>query len=233
MTTSVVTRATPTAPGRADTRPAPLALVAFVLGVAAVALGVTVVWYFAAIPIGATALVVGILALRRTDLDVDPRARGRATTGAVLGFVAIVLGASAWYFLPRAVDDVSSFFTSVQADVNHNVDTVNRGLQSDVNRIDRTVSRDLRRLEDQNRKDLYGLERRNSEALSQLEARMNATVDKASGSARQDLTKLEANLRADIRAIDDGLRSTSSTFAAQMSTLDARIARVEKLLGIS
>jgi hypothetical protein len=233
MATTVATRSA-TSSERAEARHVPLALVAFVLGIAAVTLAVTVIWYFAAIPIGAAAVVTGIVALRRGDDDAaDTRARGRATTGAVLGLVAMVLGVSAAYFLPRVMDRVDTFFNGLQRDVNQNVIEVNRGLRGDVDRIDRTVTRDLKRLEDSNRADLADLERRNAEALSQLESRLNAAVDKATSSEKQDLATLEASLRADIRSIEASLHSTETSFSAQASAFEARIARIEKLLGIT
>ena len=105
----------------AEFRHATLPLVALVLGIAAITLGVTVVWNFAAVPVGLAAAIVGIMGLRRAHHYDDPRARGRATIGAVLGLVAIVLGVSAAYFLPRVVDRVDAFFTDMQDDVNEAV----------------------------------------------------------------------------------------------------------------
>ncbi|MFN8028647.1 MAG: hypothetical protein U0W40_20515 [Acidimicrobiia bacterium] len=219
--------------GAGSAEVSPLALVAYVLGIAAVVLGVTAVWYFAAIPIGLAAFVVGIVALRRPAPAGDRRARTRATIGAVLGLVAIILGLCAWYFLPRVVDDVSDFFTDAQNNVNHNVDTVNRGLTADVRSLDRTVTADLKRLETQNREDLAQLEKRSNDSLAQLEARVNAVVDTARGSAKQDLAALEASLREDIRSVEAAFRAADDSFTVQATLFEARIARIEKLLGIT
>lgn len=234
--TTLVESARPTRPervGAGNAEVAPVALVAYVLGIAAVVLGMTVIWYFAAIPIGIAAVVVGAFALRSPRTAGDHRARTRATIGAVLGLVAVVLGVCAWYFLPRVVDDVSSFFSDAQRDVNHNVDTVNQGLKSDVRSLDQTVTADLRRLEDQNRLDLDTLERRTADSLSQLETRMTAAVDSARGSAKQDLAALDASIRQDIRSIEASLRAADDSLTVQSTLLEARIARIEKLLGIT
>src|SRR5262245_28201823 len=155
-----------------------LPLVAFVLGVAAVVLGVTVVWYVAAVPVGLAAVVVGIVALRVDRHAADQRARSRATIGMVLGIVAVALGVSAAIFLPRAIDRVDNFFSSLQEDVNQNVNAVNNGLRDDVRSLDRTVTRDLKRLEDQNRRDLAEFEKRTGDALAQLEGRMTAADER-------------------------------------------------------
>ena len=177
-------------------------------------------------------MIVGLVALRRVDAYEDSRARSRATIGAVLGTVAIVLGVSAAFFLPRVIDRVDGFFSGLQDDVNKNVRSVNKGLQSDVNSLDRTLTRDLGRLEIQNRRDLDTLEKRTSDALAQLENRLTAAVDKASASEKQDLATLEQSLREDIRVLEAAIHTTDSTFATQTSAFEARIARIEKALGI-
>ena len=228
---SGVTTADALAPERVH-RPASLPLVALVLGIAGVALGVTVVWYFAAVPVGVVAAVVGLLALRRTDGYEDPRAGGRATIGAVLGLVAIVLGVSAAYLLPRAVDRVDHFFSSLQDDVNQNVNEVNVGLRDDVRSLDRTVTRDLRRLEDQNRRDLEDLERREGDALSQLESRLTAADGRTTEEARADLVRLEASLRQDLRGVEAALRSTDDLLAREIAVVEARVTAIEKKLGL-
>ena len=140
-----------------------LPLVTLVLGIAGVALGVVVIWYIAAIALGLGAVVVGIVALRRTRADADPKERSRATIGTMLGAIAILLGVCAAILLPHAVDRVDHFFATMQHDVNQNVDTVSRGLRSDVNSLDRSTARDLHRLERQNRGDLDQLERRSND----------------------------------------------------------------------
>ena len=168
---------------------APLPLVALVLGVAGVGLGVTVIWFFAAIPIGIASVAVGVIARRRVVPYRDPRAASRATIGTALGCVAILLGVTGAYFLPRVMDRTDRFVGSVQDNVNGNVDLVNNGLSRDVNKLDRTLSHDLHRFELQNRDDLTGLENRTALTMKALEDRLNGDVDLSSVAAKRDLTR--------------------------------------------
>src|SRR3954466_4006741 len=64
-----------------------LPLVTLVLGIAGAALGVVVIWYVAAIVIGLRALVVGVLAIRRSRADADARGYSRAMIGTMLGAI--------------------------------------------------------------------------------------------------------------------------------------------------
>lgn len=207
-----------------------LALVALVLGIAATALGVAVVWYLAAIVIGVAAVVVGTVALRRVRTEADHRNRSRAVVGTMLGAIAVVLGVSAAILLPDAIGRVDSFFASVQDEVNHNVNVVNRGLQADVNRVDRTTSRDLRRLERQNREDLSQLENRENKSLLELSGRISGVESRLSDAERKDLARLETSLRGDINRLDDALHSSSGTLSERIATLDARLAELERIV---
>ena len=51
---------------------ASLPLVALVLGIAGVVLGITVVWFFAAIPVGIVSVVLGVIARRHVTTYDDP-----------------------------------------------------------------------------------------------------------------------------------------------------------------
>ena len=160
----------PEAPGHA-----PLPLVALVLGIAGVVLGVTVVWFFAAIPIGIVAVVIGVVARRRVAAYHDHRAASRATIGTALGCVAILLGVTGAIFLPRVMDRADRFLSSIQQDVNDDVEMVNRGLSQDVDRLDRTLTRDLRRFEAENHRDLPELEDRTAATLKRWRSRSTGT----------------------------------------------------------
>jgi hypothetical protein len=209
---------------------ASLPLVALVLGIAGVALGLTVIWFFAAIPVGIVSIVIGLVARRRlAELD-DPRAPSRATIGTALGFVAVLLGVSGAIFLPRAIHRADSFFGGIQDDVNTNVGLVNHGLSRDVDRLDRTLTRDLRRFEAQNRSDLDDLERRTNSALAALETRLNTDVAEGSKAAKQDLDDLEGRLTKDLRALESSMRTSDEALYATIGRLDARITAIEKQL---
>ena len=212
--------------GTASTLP----LVTLVLGIAGAALGVVVVWYIAAIVLGIAAVAVGIVALRRARTATDPRGHSRATIGMMLGAIAIVLGVSAAILLPHAIDRVDNFFSTMQDDVNHNVDSVNRGLRSDVNNLDRSTARDLRRVERQNKSDLDQLERRSNESLVNLGARLDKLDAKLTDAERRDLAALEQSLRDDIRNLDAALRSSSDGLGERVAKLEQQMAELQREL---
>jgi hypothetical protein len=211
---------------------ASLPLVALVLGIAGVALGLTVIWFFAAIPIGIVTVAIAIAARRHASSYTDARAMPRATVGMALGCVALMLGVSGAIFLPRVIDRWDRFLGSVQQDVNDDVGLVNRGLSRDVSELDRTLTRDLRRFEAQNRADLEQLERRSAATLAALEARLSADVATSSADARRDLQQLETKLTADMRELETSLRAADSTLYGTIGRLDARITAIEKKLGL-
>jgi hypothetical protein len=215
------------APAR-ETPHASLPLIALVMGIGGVALGVTVIWFFAAIPVGLFAVAIGLLARRNLDQDDDPRAASRATIGTALGCVAVLLGITGAYFLPRVIHRADRFLGTVQQDVNQNIGAVNHGLTRDVNRLDFTLSRDLRRFEHQNRSDLTALEQRTSAALAALETRLNTSVDKASGDANRDLVELEKRLTDDLHALQKSMHDQDDALHATVGGLDARITSIER-----
>jgi hypothetical protein len=217
-----------------DPTHAVLPLVALVLGVAGTALGVSIVWYFAAVPVGIAALAVGVFAHRRVSKDrtADARARSRSVIGAVLGLVAILLGISGAIYLPRVMDRADRFIGSVQDDVNENVRLVNNGTERNVDRLDRTLTRDLLRFENQNKADVTGLEQRTSAALATLEERMSTDLKSATANSKAELTALEASLRADIQALEAALRTSEANFEGRVSALETRISAIEHHLGL-
>ncbi len=212
------------------TAPSTLPMVTLVLGAAGVALGVTVIWYPAAIVLGVCAVVVGILGLRRTREDTDPRGRSRAVIGTMLGGIAVLLGVGAALLLPHAVDRVDNFFSTVQHDVNHNVDAVSRGLRSDVKSLDRSTARDLDRLERQNRSDLAQFEKRSNDSLANLSGRLAGVETKLSDAERRDLTRLEQSLRDDIRNLDSALHSSSDVLGERVAKLEQEMADLQRAL---
>ncbi len=210
--------------------PASLPIAAFVLGISAVVLGVTIFWYGAAIVVGLGAIGVGWAALRRVSTSTDNRERTRAIIGTVLGAVAIILGVTAAFLLPRVVDRVDNFFGTLQHGVNRNVDSVNRGLQADVDRLDRTTSRDLKRLEKSNREDLALFDKRSNESIMQLGNHLSEVESRLIAAERQDLDRLETSLREDARGLDSALRASDSRLADRIAELDKRLAQLEKEL---
>jgi hypothetical protein len=211
-------------------QPTMLPVVTLVLGIAAAALGVSVIWYPAAIALGLGTIVVGAVTMRRTRAETDSRVRRNAAVGTMLGALAIVLGACAAFLLPHALDRVDGFFSAVRHDVNHNVDAVSRGLRSDVNSLDRSTTRDLRRLERQNRTDLSVLERRSNDSLANLSSRLEQVETRLSDAERRDLTRLEQSLRQDIRDLDAAMHTSSDSLGERIAKLEQEMADLQRTL---
>ncbi len=226
------TTATAAAPSDEAVPHASLPLVALVLGISGVVLGITVIWFFAAIPVGIVSVIVAVIARRHLASDPDPRAASRATIGAALGCVAILLGITGAYFLPRVVHRADGFLGSVQKNVNQDVGQVNGGLTRDVNRLDFTLSRDLRRFEAQNRNDLNDLEQRTGVAMAALELRLNGDVATVSSAERRDLAQLESRLTGALQALEASMNKQDGTLHDTVGGLDARITKIEKKLGL-
>jgi hypothetical protein len=211
---------------------APLPLVACVLGVAGVILGITVIWFFAAIPVGLVSVLVGLVARARIHRYEDPRSSSRATIGIALGCVAILLGITGAYFLPRMMDRADNFLGTIQRDVNQNVNQVNHGLTRDVDRLDRTLSRDLARFERDNHRDVTDLENRTAATMKALEDRVQKDVGDSRTFAKRDLASLEASLRADLHSARQDMTTADTALHDWVAAIEARIERIEKKLGL-
>jgi hypothetical protein len=207
-----------------------LPLVTLVLGIAGAALGVVVIWYLAAIVVGLAAVVVGLVALRKTRAVEDDRGQSRATIGAMLGAIALVLGISAAILLPHAMSRVDGFFATLRSEVNHNVTSVNRGLRADVNRLDRSNARDLRRAERQNKSDLDQLEQRTGKTLDDLAGHIAQVETRLTDAERRDLAGLEQSLRADIRNLDAAMHSSSDGLGERIAKLEQEMADLQKAI---
>jgi uncharacterized membrane protein YeaQ/YmgE (transglycosylase-associated protein family) len=86
-----------------------LALAAMIVGIVGAFVGVLVLPFFLAIPLGATALGLGVAGRRRAADRPDGRGRGQATSGIVLGSIAMalgVLGACLVFFVIDFSDDI-------------------------------------------------------------------------------------------------------------------------------
>jgi hypothetical protein len=208
---------------------ASLALVALVLGIAGTVLGVTVVWFFAAIPLGVAAMTTGWLARRRPLTD---HHRTRAVLGAVLGLVALLLGVLGAIFLPPILHRADLALSNAETDLTSNIDQVDSSLSRDVDRLDTTVSRDLRRLERRNRDDLLQFEAATGATLDRLEARIGATEKNFSAQEKADLARLEQQLRADLATLEQSLRGADTDLYGQVAALEARVRALEARLGL-
>jgi hypothetical protein len=214
---------------QAGANAASLALVALVLGIAGTVLGVTVVWFFAAIPLGLAACVTGWLALRRPQTE---HHRTRAVLGLVLGLVALLLGVLGAIVVPPLLERADTALSNAETDVNANIRQVDSSVSSDVDRLDRTMSRDLDRLERKNKDDLLQFEAATGDTLTRLEQRIAATEKNLTAQEKADLTRLEQQLRADLAALEVSLRGTDATVQSDLARLEERVRVIEQQLGL-
>jgi F0F1-type ATP synthase membrane subunit c/vacuolar-type H+-ATPase subunit K len=206
-----------------------LAFFALALGVAGAVLGVTVVWFSAAVPLGVAAVVTGGVALRRPHIGSH---RSRAVLGIVLGLVALLLGILSAILLPMVLHRADDALTGARDDIVSQVDRVDRSLASDVDQLDTTISRELRQLERQNDRELTGFERTSADDLRRLEHRM-AAAEKDLPLQKSDLARLNRELRAQIATL--GTSTNGADVAAQrgIEAITARVVALEDRLGLS
>jgi hypothetical protein len=207
-----------------------IALFALALGVAGTLLGVTVVWFFAAIPLGLAAVIVGALALRGSPVG---RARSRAVLGIALGSVALLLGTLSAILVPLAIDRADGALTRARDDVYAQMDQVDSSLASDVDRLDGTITREMRELERQNHRELGQFEETSTAALRQFERRMAAAEKNLPAQQKLDLARLERQLRTELAALNTGMRNDGTATLATMNAMADRIVALETALGLA
>jgi hypothetical protein len=205
-----------------------LAFFSVALGAAGALLGVTVIWFFAAIPVGIAAVVTGMLALGRRHLG---GYRSRAVLGTVLGIVAIVLGSLSAVFLPIAARELDAAATRVRDDVTGQIDKVDRSIAGDVDRMNTTVSRELREFSRQNRRALRELEGTSNSQLRRLERRLAASEKNLPAQQRIDLDRVARDLRRELAAVDKVTRGADAATQATIAAIVTRVQALEAALG--
>jgi F0F1-type ATP synthase membrane subunit c/vacuolar-type H+-ATPase subunit K len=200
-----------------------LAFFAVALGVAGAVLGVTVVWFFAAIPLGLAAAVTGGLALRRRDIG---RHRTRAVLGTVLGLVAVLLGILSAILLPVIFHRADEALTGVRDDVTAQIDKIDSSLAGDVDRLDLTITRELRNLEQQNHRELTRFQKTSADELHRLERRL-AAAEKGLPAQQDDLGRLERQLRVELAALGDNTKGAGAAVQTRLEAISARVLALE------
>lgn len=211
-----------------------LAVVSLTLGGLAVALGVTLVWFFLALPFGLIAVACALAERRRTKHRTGRRAGGIVTAGLVLGLASIPIALGGLVVIPRAQDFVGESVRDANGVVAEDLDSLERSFRRNVDALDRTLSENV----DQSTQSL-------SEDFSQLESSSQAELDEAVQALRQiiselerttqaDLTQLEESVSADIEEerriiaqIDGELRTALGDSRAEVERLKARVEALE------
>jgi hypothetical protein len=205
-----------------------LSLFALALGLAGTVLGVTVVWFFAAIPLGVAAVVTGCLALKRPQIG---NHRSRAVLGTVLGVVAMLLGVLSAILLPLVLHRADVALTGARDDITAQIDRVDSSLTGDVDRLDGTISRELRQLERQNHRELTQFERTSAAGLRRLERRLEAAERHLSAQSA-DFARLERQLRVELAALATSMKGADVTAQANIDAITARLLALEDQLGL-
>jgi hypothetical protein len=79
-----------------------LAITSVIMGVLAVLLGATFIWFFLALPFAVVAIATGLAGRRRTKRATGRAAGGIVTAGLVLGAAAIPVFLAGLYVIPKA-----------------------------------------------------------------------------------------------------------------------------------
>lgn len=226
-------------PRERPTEPATsLAVASLVLGACAVALGVTLVWCFLALPLALGAIGCAIAERRRSRRRTGTTAGGIVTAGLVLGCIAVPLSFGGLVVIPQlrgavhetidlTQDDVSDDLTSIERSFNSSVDDLDRTLSDNVDQSTASLADDFDGLERSSREELRSVEDRLSAIISELERTTSTDLDRLETAADTDLTTLESSLRDDVTVLSRRVEEVESRLAAEQGALEARIRALE------
>lgn len=215
-----------------------LGVASLVLGAIAVVLGVTLVWFFLALPLGLAAIVCALVERRTTRRRDGRPAGGIVTAGLVLGAVAVPLSFGGLLVIPQLEGAVEHTIGLTQRDVSEDLDSVERSFSDSVDDLDTTLSEnvdqsaaalksDFEGLESSSQKELREVEDRVGGIIAELERTSGADLDEVEQAVRSDLTELEAAIRDDIAAVNGRVAAAEERARAELDALDDRVRSLE------
>ena len=143
-----------------------LAVASLVLGATSVVLGVTLIWFFLALPLGLAAIVCAVLERRRTRERFGRTSGGIVTAGMVLGCIAIPLSFGGLVVVPQLQGAVEETIDLTQEDVSKDLTSVERSFNKSVDDLDRTLSDNVDESTASLESDFKGLEKTSQDELA-------------------------------------------------------------------
>ncbi len=221
--------AAPEAKSRAErSRATPLAITAVAIAVLAIVCGLTVVWFFAAIPFGIFAVVCATAdRIRHRRAHDGTQASAASTVALTLGLAVLPLAASTFVLIPRVESVAQRAAGAMQSGVERDLESLEHTTTKNVNALNSTLTGLVTVTNDQWTENLHELEHVTTDNMRSLEHEMRAIVDQISQTASEELQRLEAAVAEDVKIADQRAASIQATLETQIRQLLDRLAQLE------
>ena len=205
-----------------------LATAAAAISVLAVVCGLTVVWFFAAIPFGLFAIACAVVDRRRHRRAHDgTQASAASTVALALGLAVLPLAASTFVLVPRVESVATRAAGAMQGGIESDLESLEHTTTKNVNALNSTLTGLVTVTNDQWTENLKELEGVTSDNMRSLEQEMRAIVDQISQTASEELQRLEAAVAEDVKIADQRAASIQATLETQIRHLLDRLAQLE------
>ena len=210
-------------------RATPLATTAVAIAVLAVVCGLTVVWFFAAIPFGIFAVVCAVVDRRRhRRADGETQHSTASTVALTLGLAVLPLAASTMVLVPRVEAVAQRAAGAMQGGVERDLESLEHTTTKNVNALNSTLTGLVTMTNDQWTDNLRELEHVTTDNMTSLEHEMRAIVDQISGTASVELQRLEAAVAENVKVADHRAASIQAQLQEQIQTLLDRLEHLER-----
>ncbi|MDQ2677323.1 MAG: hypothetical protein M3Y51_01165 [Actinomycetota bacterium] len=210
-------------------RATPLATTAVAIAVLAVVCGLTVVWFFAAIPFGIFAVVCAVVDRRRHHRADDQSQHSTASTVALtLGLAVLPLAASTMLLVPRVEAVATRAAGAMQGGVEKDLESLEHTTTKNVDALNSTLTGLVTITNDRWTDNLKELEHVTTDNMTSLEREMRAIVDEISRTASVELERLEAAVAEDVKIADQRAASIQAQLQEQIEVLLTRLDQLER-----
>lgn len=206
-----------------------LALTAAVLGGLGAVCALSVVWFFAAIPLGLAAVACALVDRRRRRAIGQDRPASAATVGLVLGVAVLPMALGAFLLIPRAEHVAERAASALQGGVREDLDSLERTTTRNVDSLDDTLTELVKETDRGFTDQLRALERSTAEDMRGMERTVRSSVDEADRANAAELERLEASLLEDVQLADARAASMESEMRGEIDQLIAEINQLEAL----
>lgn len=219
----------PAAVRRERARATPLATAAAAIAVLAVVCGLTVVWFFAAVPFGLFAVACAVWDRGRHTRAHDGTQVSTASTVALtLGLAVLPLAASTFVLVPRVESVAQRAAGAMQSGVERDLESLEHTTTKNVNALNSTLTGLVTVTNDQWTENLKELEQVTTTNMTSLEHEMRMIVQEVTRTASVELQRLEAAVAEDVRIADQRAASIQAQLEEQIRLLIHRLEQLER-----
>jgi len=206
-----------------------LATAAAAIAVLAVVCGLTVVWFFAAVPFGLFAVACAVVDRRRHRRAGDgTQASAASTVALTLGLAVLPLAASTFVLVPRVESVATRAAGAMQGGIERDLESLEHTTTKNVNALNSTLTGLVTVTNDQWTENLQELEHVTTDNMTSLEHELRAIVDQISRTASVELQRLEAAVAEDVKIVDQRAASIQAGLEEQIRQLLLRLDHLER-----